>query len=241
MAAGQWLPDLRPAWRRTMPKPALIFQPTPGLTRRSVVLVVAASLCLSCVTPVPRPEEYYNPIQQTHMGLPVDLDLLTTAKLSQDKKRVGEEFLIFFHNCETSLTDYIDALEKNLEANEELSKKYALVDSIVGGVAGLSSPAVIFATAAIAIPIAGVIWVAVGLAIQNFEIEPHIKEARKRLADARAIVQLFPDVERAFDAAVFVDSDIEAERRFKKWEVYIETLRPKVSHFFFANSAAEGR
>ena len=36
-------------------------------------------------------------------------------------------------------------------------------------------------------------------------------------------------------------SDIEAERRFKKWEVYIETLRPKVSHFFFANSADETR
>lgn len=175
------------------------------------------------------------------MGLPVDLDLLATARLSQDKKRVGEEFLIFFHNCETSLTDYIDALEKNLEANEELSKKYSIVDAIVGGVAGFSSPAVIFATAAIAIPIAGALWVAAGLAIQNFEIEPQVKEAHKRLADARAIVQLFSDVERAFDAAVFVDSDIEAERRFKKWEVYIEALRPKVSHFFFANSADEGR
>ena len=102
------------------------------------------------------------------MGLPVDLDLLATARLSQDKKRVGEEFLIFFHNCETSLTDYMDALEKNLEANEELSKKYSIVDAIVGGVAGFSSPAVIFATAAIAIPIAGAIWVAAGLTIQKF-------------------------------------------------------------------------
>ena len=199
------------------------------------MLFVSLLFALSCATPVPRPEDYYNPLSQPHMGLPVDLDLLSTARLPQDKKRVGEEFLIFFHNCETSLNDYIYALERNLEANEELDRKYWIADAIVGGLAGLSSAAVLVTTAAIAIPIAGVIWVAVGLSIHNFEIAPEIKEARKRLGDARAIVELFPDIERAFDAAVFVDSETEAERRFRKWEVYIEALRPKVSHFFFAN------
>lgn len=224
-----------------MPETIQKFPPQPGVSHRGVVLVIPLLFTMSCATPVPKAGDYQHiQVPHTHMGLPVDLDLLATAKLPEDKKRVGEELLKFFHNTETSLTEYIEALEEHLEANELLSKKYGIADSIVGGVAGFSSPAVIFATAAIAFPIAGAIWVAVGLTIQKNDLEPEIEKAKERLDQARALAQLYPDIERAFDAVVFVDSEAEAERRFRKWEAFIETLRTKVSHFF-AKSVHEGR
>jgi hypothetical protein len=121
----------------------------------SIILVVPWFLP-SCATPIPNTGDHYRQVSQTYKGLQLDLDLLVTSKLSQDKKQDGEKLLNFFYSAETSLTDYIDALEKNLAANDQLKNKYTIADSIAGGLAGLSSPAIIFATAAVAIPIAGV-------------------------------------------------------------------------------------
>lgn len=167
-----------------------------------------------------------------HVGLYLDLDLLRTSRLSQDQQQLGEKFLNFFYLVEISLADYIDALEKNLAANDQLKNKYTIADSLVGGLAGLSAPSVILATAAVAVPIAGAIWVGVGLSIQQFDVEPQIEEGRRRLAEANALAQHLPDVEKAFDAVAFADSDEEADRRFKKWQVLIEDLKKKTSRFF---------
>lgn len=205
------------------------------------VVIIPLIFNLSCAASVPKPGTYYtyqHQLPETHMGLPVNLDLLATSKLPEDEKRDAKKWLIFFHACEVSLAEYIDSLERNLEANERLSKKYSVADSIIGGLAGLSSAAVLVAAAAIAVPIAGAIWVGVGLSIQQYNIEPRLQEARRRLEEARALAQTFPDIERAFDAVVFVDSEPEARKRFKKWETYIETLQAKASHFF-ARPAAE--
>ncbi|MGQ0810976.1 MAG: hypothetical protein ACT4OO_07110 [Nitrospiraceae bacterium] len=207
----------------------------PHVSEWVIVVSVPLIFSLSCATSVPKPGAYYtyqHQLPETHMGLPVNLDLLATAKLPQDEKRDAEKLLIFFHTCQVSLTEYIESLERNLEANERLSKKYGVADSIIGGLSGLASTAVLVAAAAIAAPIAGAIWVAVGLSIQQFDIEPRVKEARHRLEEARALAQTFPDIERAFDAVVFVDSETEALKRFKKWETYIETLQVRASHVF---------
>ncbi|MBI4400887.1 MAG: hypothetical protein HY581_04580 [Nitrospirae bacterium] len=187
---------------------------------------------LSCATPVPKAVDYYRQVPQTDMGISVDLDLLAAAKLPDEKKRLGEKLLNDFHSAETSLTDYADALERNVEVNEQLSKQYAIADAIVGALAGFSSIGVVFATAAIAAPIAGAIWVGIGLTVQRVNIEPQAREARDRLKEVERLAQIFPDVERAFRALVFADSDVEADRRFKIWNVYAENLKVKVSRFF---------
>ena len=76
----------------------------------------------------------------------MDIDLLSTSKLSPDNRRVAEGLPNSYYSAEHSLTEYITALEMNLDANEQLKNKYTVADSIVGGLAGLSSHAVIFAT-----------------------------------------------------------------------------------------------
>jgi hypothetical protein len=186
----------------------------------------------ACATPMPPPAEYYGEVPRTEMGLAVDLDLLATAKLSQDKKQVGEELLTFFHTVETSFENYIGALETNIGANEELKEKYAISEAIIGGVTGISSPAIIIATAAVAIPVAGAIWIAVGEAIQHFNIKPRINVARHSLDEARRITRLFPDIITAFRGLVFSDSETEADKRFKQWQAYIEHLRRIASAYF---------
>lgn len=196
------------------------------------VLFFPLLFVLSCATPVPKASDHYQQVSQTDMGLSVDLDLLATAKLSEDKKRLGKELLNVLNSSENSLTDHVDALERNLEANEKLSKKYAIADAIVGGLAGLSSIGVIFTTAAIAAPVAGVVWIGVGLTIQHVNIGPEIEEARRRLNEAQRLAQIFPEVRRAFRAVVFADSDVDADRRFKIWNVFSENLKIKVLHFF---------
>ena len=92
---------------------------------------------------------------------------------------MAEELLDSYYSAEHTVAEYVTALETNLDANEQLKNKYTVADSIVGGLASLSSPAVIFATAPIAAPIAGAIWIAIGLSIQQFNIAPQIKEGRK--------------------------------------------------------------
>jgi len=186
----------------------------------------------SCATPVPPRGDFYHEVPKTEMGLAVDLDLLATASLAQDKKRIGEELLSIFHTAETSFENYIDALDTNIAANEELKEQYALSEAVIGGLTGIASPAIIFATAAVAIPIAGAIWIAVGESIQRFDVKPKIDEANHSVDEARRITRLFPDIITAFRGLVFSDSETEADKRFKQWQAYIEHLRRIASAYF---------
>jgi hypothetical protein len=206
-----------------------------------VYVPLALLLMASCATPVPRPADYYGEVPKTEMGLAVDLDLLATAKLSQDKRQVGEELLAFFHTAETSFENYIGALETNIGANAELKEKYAISEAVIGGVTGISSPAIIFATAAVAIPVAGAIWIAVGESIQRFNIKPRIDVARHSLDEARRITRLFPDIITAFRGLVFSSSETEADRRFMQWQAYIENLRTKASAYFIKSGDTSGQ
>lgn len=204
----------------------------PPIRTCTVVLLVPVFLVTSCATSVPKADDYYRDIPQTDTRLELDMDLLTSSELSQDKKQAGERLVHFFHTAETSLRDYTDALEKSLDINEALKSKYGTVDAVVGGVAGLSSISVIFATAAVAVPIAGAVWIGVGLSIQQFDIQPQLTQGRKTLDEAHDLARLFPDVRVAFRAVVFADSNNQADRRFKVWQVHMEDLKKKVSHFF---------
>lgn len=195
---------------------------------------VALLSAVSCVPPGPRPQDYYREVSTGDTGLAIDRDLLASAKLSEDQKRSGEDLLLFFHSAESSLESYIDALEKNLETTETLGRKYGTADAIVGGVSGLSSPAIIFATAAVAVPIAGAVWIAIGQSIQQFEINPEIEKSRAHLKEARRLLDLLPDTVTAFRGLVFADSEAEATKRFRHWHRYLENVKHKVLHFFSA-------
>lgn len=206
-------------------------------TPKGYTLLASVSLLLlvSCVTPGPKPQLYYHEVSTDDTGLAIDRDLLASAKLSEDQKRSGEDLLLFFHSAESSLESYIDALEKNLETTETLGRKYGTADAIVGGVSGLSSPAIIFATAAVAVPIAGAIWIAIGQSIQQFKITPEIEKARAQLKDARRLLDLLPDTVAAFRGLVFADTEAEATKRFRHWHRYLENVKHKVLHFFSAS------
>ena len=187
---------------------------------------------MACATPTPNALDYFQDAPPTNIGLAVDLDLLATAKLSQERKREGETLLRFYHRAETSLENYVEQLEHNIGANEQLREKYATTEAFVGAVGGFSSPAIIFATAAVAVPIAAAVWIVTGQIIQARDVKPEIAEAGKRLEDARRLLNLMPDIVTAYRGLAFADSDTEAERRFKQWMSYMENLKNKVSHFF---------
>ena len=104
------------------------------------VLFIPLLFIMSCATPVPKAGDYYQQVPQSYLGLHVDIDLLSTSKLSQDNRRVAEELLNSYYSAEHSLTEYITALEMNLDANEQLKNKYTIADSIVGGLVGFSCP-----------------------------------------------------------------------------------------------------
>lgn len=198
-----------------------------------VVLVIPFALMCSCATRAPHPADYYSlQVPQSDIGLAVDLDLLATAKLSNDNKQTGKELLIFFHSAETALERYIEAAESSIQVNEELKEKYATTEAIVGGVAGISSPAIIFATAAVAIPIAGALYIAVGQMIQTWHVKPELRVARDHIDEARRITQVFPDIAAAFRGLVFSPTESEAERRFKQWGAYIEGVMGRIVRFF---------
>lgn len=202
---------------------------TPWFRPLSILLLLYSA---SCATPAPRASDYYKPAQSDDAGLIIDLDLLATAKLPEEKKLAGEELLRFFHSAETSLQWYIEDAEGNIELNEKLRVKYGVTDAIVGGVAGFSSPAIIFATAAVAVPIAGAIWIGVSQCVQQFVIDPEVEVAKNRLAEARRLVQLFPDTITAFRGLVFAESETEALRRFNQWQGYVESHKKKIDRFF---------
>lgn len=201
-----------------------------ALWMSALILLMACSA--SCATPVPKPGAFSHSLSPHDIGLPVDLDLLRTSSLPESYKPAAEELLIFLHTAEQNLQDYSKALEDNLTTNTVLTEKYDMADAIVGGIAGLTAIGVVFATEAIVVPIAGALWVATGLSIQHFSIAPVQKEAQNRIDQAKQLMELLPDIKRAFDALLFAESEGEAERRFKRWKAYVEDFKSKVTPFF---------
>ena len=200
--------------------------------RRTILLGMLGLMLASCATPAPRASDYQHFVPPDYLGLTVDTDLLSTSRLDSEDKAAAQELLKTYYNTEYSLRTYIEALEGNLAENEHLSKEYTTAEAIVGGIAGLSAIGVIYATAAIAVPVAGVIWIGASQYIQHYEIDPQIKKTERQLAGAEALLKLFPDVEKIFDGLVYAETYDEAHRRFKKWAVYVKTLEVRTAKFF---------
>ncbi len=202
-----------------------------------IALAYALGLALmACAAPLPKASDYQRQVPQDYLGLMVDSDLLTTSRLDQEDRNSAQELLKSYYGAEYSLRAYADALEKNLGANEKLGKDYSTAEAFVGGIAGLSSIGVIFATAAIAVPVTGVIWIGVSQYIQHYEIDPQIKKTERQLAEAEGLLKLFPDVEKIFDGLAFAETYDEAHRRFMKWAAYVKNLEEKTARFFAKSS-----
>jgi hypothetical protein len=199
---------------------------------RTILLGLMGLVLASCATPAPKASDYQHPVPSDYLGLVVDIDLLGTSRLDSEDKTAAQELLKTYYNTEYSLRTYIEALEANLAANEQLSKKYSTAEAFVGGIAGLSSIGVIFATAAIAVPVAGVIWIGTSQYIQHYEIDPQIKRTDRQLVEAQSLLRLFPDVEKIFDGLAFSETYDEAHRRFTKWAAYVKTLETRTAKFF---------
>jgi hypothetical protein len=195
-------------------------------------------LLASCAAPLPIAGDHQRQVPMDYLGLTVDTDLLSTSRLDSEDKSAAQELLKTYYNTEYGLRVYIEALESNLAGNEHLSKKYSTAEAFVGGIAGLSSIAVIFSTAAIAVPIAGVVWIGVSQYIQHYEIDPQIKKTEHRIAEAERLLNLFPDVEKVFDGLAFAETYDEAHRRFKKWGAYVKDLETRTARFFTKTSVA---
>ena len=178
--------------------------------RQTIVLAMLSLLLAACATPAPNASDYQHPVPPDYLGLMVDTDLLGTSRLDAEDKTAAQELLKTYYNTEYSLRAYIEALEANLAANEHLSKEYSTAEAFVGGIAGLSSIGVIFATAAIAVPVAGVIWIGTSQYIQHYEIDPQIKKTDRQLVEAQSLLRLFPDVEKIFDGLAFSETYEEA-------------------------------
>lgn len=189
-------------------------------------------LLASCATPLPKASDYQRQVPADYLGLTVDTDLLDTSRLDSEDKISAQELLKTYYNTEYSLRSYIEALETSLGENEQLTKDYSTTDAYVGAVSGLSSIGVIFATAVVALPVTGVVWIAVSQYIQQYTIDPQIKKTEHRLAEAEALLKLFPDVEKIFDGLAFAENYSEAHRRFAKWAVYVKTLEVRTAKFF---------
>ncbi|OGW64243.1 MAG: hypothetical protein A3H49_07470 [Nitrospirae bacterium RIFCSPLOWO2_02_FULL_62_14] len=189
-------------------------------------------LLVSCATPPPKAGDYRRQVPSDYLGLVVDSDLLSTSRLDSEDKAVAQELLKTYYNTEYSLRVYIEALEANLAENERLGNEYTTAEAIVGGIAGLSSIGVIYATAAIAVPIAGVLWIGASQYIQHYEIDPQIKKTDRQLVEAQRLLTLFPDVEKLFNALAFAETYSEVHRRFIKWSAYVKNLEERTSRFF---------
>lgn len=200
--------------------------------RRTILLGLLGLLLAACAAPAPKAGDFQRPVPPDYLGLMVDTDLLSTSRLDTEDKHAAQELLKTYYSTEYSLRTYIEALEANLAGNEHLGKKYSTAEAFVGGIAGLSSIGVIFATAAIAVPITGVVWIGVSQYIEHYEIDPQIKKTERQLAEAERLLKLFPDVEKIFDGLAFSETYDEAHRRFAKWAVYVKTLEARTAKFF---------
>jgi hypothetical protein len=213
-----------------------LLRKPPMTAPRTILLGLLGLLLASCVTPLSKASDYQRQVPTDYLGLTVDTDLLDTSRLDSEDKIAAQELLKIYYSTEYSLRSYIEALEANLAGNEHLSKKYSTAEAFVGGIAGLSSIGVIFATAAIAVPVAGVIWIGTSQYIQHYEIDPQIKKTERQLAAAEGLLKLFPDVEKIFDGLAFAETYSEVHRRFTKWAAYVKTLEARTTKFFAKTS-----
>lgn len=198
----------------------------------TAVLVMVAALVVACASPAPKSGDFQRPVPPDYLGLLVDTDLLNTSRLDQEDKTVAQELLKTYYGTEYSLSTYIESLETNLAGNEQLTKDYSTADAFVGAVAGLSSIGVIFATAAVAAPITGAVWIGISQYIQHYEIDPQIRKTERQLDEAQSLLRLFPDIEKLFDGLAYAETYDEAHRRFKKWAVYVRNLEARTAKFF---------
>jgi hypothetical protein len=199
---------------------------------RTVLLGLLGLLLWACAAPAPKAGDYQRAVPPDYLGLQVDTDLLDTSRLDAEDKAAAQELLKTYYNTEYSLRAYIDALEDSLGSNEQLTKDYSTADAVVGAVSGLSSIGVIFATAAVAVPVTGVVWIGISQYIQHYTIDPQIKKTDRQLAEAQGLLRLFPDIEKIFDGLAYAETHDEAHRRFKKWAVYVKDLESRTAKFF---------
>jgi hypothetical protein len=221
-------------------RPEATLPPQPLMTMpRMILLSMLGLLLAACAAPLPMASDYQRQVPTDYLGLTVDTDLLDTSRLDSEDKIAAQELLKIYYSTEYSLRAYVEALEANLAANEHLSKEYSTAEAFVGGIAGLSSIGVIFATAAIAVPVAGVIWIGTSQYIQHYEIDPQIRKTERQLVEAQSLLRLFPDVEKIFDGLAFAETYSEVHRRFIKWSAYVKTLEARTAKFFA--KASEGQ
>jgi hypothetical protein len=199
---------------------------------RTIFLGMLGLALVSCATPFPKASDYERQVPTDYLGLMVDTDLLDTSRLDAEDKTAAQELLKTYYNTEYSLRTYIDALEAHLAENEQLTKDYSTADAYVGAISGLSSIGVIFATAVVALPVTGVVWIAISQYIQQHKIDPQIKKTERQLAEAEGLLKLLPDVEKIFDGLAFSETYSEAHRRFTKWAVYVKDLEARTAKFF---------
>jgi uncharacterized protein YktA (UPF0223 family) len=203
-----------------------------AMALRPILLGILGLTLVSCATPPPKADDYRRQVPSDYLGLMVDTDLLSTSRLDSEDKTAAQELLKTYYTTEYSLRTYIDALEAHLAENEQLTKDYSTADAYVGAVSGLSSIGVIFATAVVALPVTGVVWIAVSQYIQHYKIDPEIARTDRQLTEAQHLLRLFPDIEKIFDGLVYAETYDEAHRRFKKWAVYVKTLEARTAKIF---------
>jgi len=206
---------------------------------RTLLFGMLGLLLAACATPVPKSGDYQRSVPMDYLGLMVDTDLLNTSRLDAERKPTAQGLLKTYYDIEYSLRAYIEALEVSLGGNEELTNDYSTVDSIVGAAAGLSSIGVIFATAAVAAPVTGAVWIAASQYIQHYHIEPQIKRIERQLDEAHDLLRLLPDVEKFFNGLAYAETSQEAQRRFQKWATYVIDLETRTAKFF--GKTADGR
>jgi hypothetical protein len=203
---------------------------------RIFLLGLLGLVLAACATPVPKSGDYQRSVPMDYLGFMVDTDLLNTSQLDAERKPTAQGLLKTYYNIEYSLSAYIEALENSLGGNEQLTKDYSTADSFVGAVAGLSSIGVIFATAAVAAPVTGVVWIVVSQYIQHYHIDPQIRKTERQLEEAQSLLRLLPDVEKLFNGLAYAENAPEAQRRFQKWAAYVINLDERSAKFFARTS-----
>ena len=206
---------------------------------RTLLAGLLGLLLAACATPVPKSGDYQRSVPMDYLGLMVDTDLLNTSRLDAERKPTAQGLLKTYYDIEYSLSAYIEALEVSLGDNEELTNDYSTADSIVGAAAGLSSIGVIFATAAVAAPVTGAVWIAASQYIQHYHIESQVKRIERQLDEAQDLLRLLPDVEKFFNGLAYAETSQEAQRRFQKWAAYVIDLDARTAKFF--GKTADGR
>lgn len=197
------------------------------------VFLMLLATFTSCVSAVPKGSDFADrPIAQDDIAFTIDMELLSTAQLPDSLKAAANAHLQAFRRVETSLNAYIKALEGSLNAIDDLNERYNTWEAIIGTVSGITAIGVLFASAAVVVPILGAVAVLAGVGVQHYSIVPTERDTRRRLDEAKRLADQLPDIERAFDALLFAGDETEATRRYKRWEAYLIDFEDKTRQFF---------